>query len=94
MWSRVSHWARPHARGMISPDCCGQKHTGVVAEVINGGFSKEQVGQDVAAKAVEHGTDPGGKGTLAGQLHSSCGKRRKIGLSHPWPSLILSSKGY
>lgn len=53
------------------PDCCGQKHTGVVAEVVNGGFSKEQVGQDVAAKAVEHGTDPGGKGTLAGQLHSS-----------------------
>lgn len=78
---------------MISPDSRGQKHTGVVAEVVNGCFSQEQVGQDVAAKAVEHGTDPGGKGALARQLNSPCGKRRKNALIHSWLSVAFA-KGY
>lgn len=53
------------------PHCCGQDDTGVVAEVGNGCLSQQQISQDVAPKAVEHSTEPGGKRALPGHLHGS-----------------------
>lgn len=57
-----------------SPHCRGQDDTGVVAEVGNGGLSQQQISEDVAPKAVQHSTEPGGKRALPGHLHGSCEK--------------------
>lgn len=75
----------PHSRRAAghSPHCCGQDDTGVVAEVGNGCLSQQQVSQDVAPKAVQHGTEPGGKRALPGHLHGSCGKNWES-RSHQW----------
>lgn len=74
-----------HIRGAAghSPHCCGQDDTGVVAEVGNGCLSQQQISQDVAPKAVEHSTEPGGKRALPGHLHSSCAKKWES-WSHQW----------
>jgi hypothetical protein len=55
-----------------SPHSRGQQDTGAVAEVVNDGLPKKQVGQDVTPKTVQHGTQPGRHRVAPGQLHSSC----------------------
>lgn len=57
---------------MFSPDSWGQQDVAVVLEIISGAVSKHDVCQDVTTKAVEHGTEPGGHGTPAGNLHRAC----------------------
>lgn len=44
----------------------------VVLEIVEGAASEHDVCQDVTTEAVEHGTEPGGHGTPAGNLHRPC----------------------
>lgn len=57
---------------IFSPDSWGQQDVAVVLEIISGAVSKHDVCQDVTTKAVEHGTEPGGHGTPARNLHRAC----------------------
>lgn len=50
----------------------------VVLEIVNGAASKHDVCQDVTAKAVEHGTEPGGHGAPARNLHRACNTEEEV----------------
>ena len=54
---------------ILSPDSWGQQDVAVVLEIVDGAAPEHDVGQDVTTKAVEHGAEPGGHGTPAGNLH-------------------------
>lgn len=50
----------------------------VVLEIVEGAASKHDVRQNVTTKAVEHGTEPGGHGTPARNLHRACNTYKKL----------------
>lgn len=50
----------------------------VVLEIVDGAASKHDVCQDVTTKAVEHGTEPGGHGTPARNLHRACNTQEEL----------------
>lgn len=50
----------------------------VVLEIVDGAASQHDVCQDVTAKAVEHGAEPGGHGTPAGHLHRTCSAEERL----------------
>lgn len=62
-----------------SPDRRGQDDTGVITEVINRWFSKQQIREYVTSEAVQHSAKPGGKGALTRHLHGSCEANSKWG---------------
>lgn len=50
----------------------------VVLEIVDGAASKHDVCQDVTTKAVEHGTEPGGHGAPARNLHRACNTGEEV----------------
>lgn len=47
-------------------------------EIVDRAASKHDVCQDVTTKAVEHGTEPGGHGTPARNLHRACNTEEEL----------------
>ena len=56
----------------FSPDSWGQEDVAVVLEIVEGADAEHDVCQDVASKAVEHGTQPGRHRAATGHFHSAC----------------------